>query len=835
MARMYPQWLERAEPVDPQERAARAAERAREEEAARRGAAAERRVYEALDDALPHQVTVISARSVADPGTHHAREIEFDFLLLAAGRPPLALECKAAGARTVARSMDGYVKQLKRNAYGLGRAMQRIPGLPAGLEHGIGVALVLPGAPASAAFTEPHALAGVPELVIGQEHMAGDVELAAAIERAWRWWEGERPELPPVDPARALAVPPPLDPEHIERVIAAIAPTRTGSPLGLMTAAAMSQQTSLTRAQEHALQFAFIQRRAAIVGGAGTGKTLVAQRRAAIAAARGERVLVLCRSRPLAAWLERRFSGVPGTIDVHTFAEHAPQMPRADYASASVAARAGAEASEPAVPRTGGGYDLVIVDEAQDADPDHLEQLDGLLRDPDEGSIVLLWDEHQSLYRANVELPEAFAATFPLERNLRNTRDIHDLADRFRAPGTWGAPSPDGPFVVLRPLAEGESLADAAARITHDAVDLARIPPSKIAILAAADADGFEAAFAGCDELAGHRVSRDAAAWETGDEEVLLTTVRKFRGLECSLAIVTGVGALLDDEPPWREDVLYTALTRGRSWAVIVDTPEALDRFAALASTRRPDRPLAVYRCHCCGLVALSASEERECHRCAALAIAPLTDATLSALAERAAALRADGLALEPLARAIGRPLAVGHLSDLGDAVDLVEGTLGGAPLVARIRRDSLLGSRRLRHGSVVTTAEAHPWLTELFKRGALRVHGRREAGRTEPNIEVSARKGDALGQLPRDLVQELAALTAQAARSNARAAISVLAGPQDHREFLRDAALLMGRGATGAEVTSTSAGWVVVGPMHPRLADRRRLELWIVAPPPGG
>lgn len=588
MAQMYPEWL-------PDRRGTK-------------GEKAEQKVYWLLNAALGPEVTVIAGRELLDPGKAERQVLEMDFLVLAPGRPPLVVEIKSDIDRQLTNPrVAGIDTQLHDLHRGVGRALGDLPGAPRELQGGVAVALALPNAAAPSVTTVAAGIASVPDLVFaGEDHVTPE-HMRAAIERALTWWEREADE-------HGHSIPAVLSPATIELIVHAHAPSWFGSPLRLLTSGAIGQQLVLTEQQFLALRFAERHPRVALTGGAGTGKTVVARRRALDVAAAGKRVLLLCHGRPLADWLEREAGALHRDIDVRTFDEIEDGIARRDT-DAKVDDAWLAEELRDRPDAVTGAYDAVIVDEAQDVSPGRLEQLDRYLRDPGAGQLLLLWDDHQVLYREHARLPDGYLCN-PLEQNLRNTRDIHHLASVFRQMGTWEPPDPDGPAVALDLIAHDGELLDEIDRIVAEAHRDARVPRGDIAVLIASGVEQARMRFRERDRLGGVPIVRDASDWSPSGGRVLLDSVRRFRGLEARVVVLVGIDALLRDPQPWLDDILYVAFTRARAWVSVVGTGAELDGLVRLL--RRRGAKVVPFRCSACGELALCDEAAPPCHRCGA-------------------------------------------------------------------------------------------------------------------------------------------------------------------------------------------------------------------------
>jgi hypothetical protein len=184
--------------------------------------------------------------------------------------------------------------------------------------------------------------------------------------------------------------------------------------------------------------------RAAVCGGAGTGKTVLALEKAKEAAAAGLETLLLCYNRPLADHL-RHLVGQTAKLNVMSFHQ------LCDWRGRVVKARNGRDVVADARREYPHGdhfedvlpyalcltcedldqtYDAIIVDEAQDYSDSFWMPIELLLRDADRSLLYIFFDQNQAVYRKQRNYPVK-ERPFLLSVNCRNTRYIHDAAYRF--------------------------------------------------------------------------------------------------------------------------------------------------------------------------------------------------------------------------------------------------------------------------------------------------------------------------------------------------------------------------------------------------------------------
>ena len=327
----------------------------------------------------------------------------------------------------------------------------------------------------------------------------------------------------------------------------------------------LSQQ--LTEQQAMVLDAVKLLNRVEVRGGAGSGKTWLAVEQARRLAADGQRVALVCYSRGLAAFLQRRVESFPNRRHrpayvglFHGLGEKwGARLPE------TTDDRDGWEVRLPAEMRRlaealpdGHRYDAVVVDEAQDFSDTWWPALLGALRSEDSG-IYVFSDESQRVF-ARYGGPPVPLLPLMLDANLRNTKQIGrtftDLAPfRMRLRGG------EGPAVRLVPCARED-----AVQRADDEVDalLDDWRSEDIALLTTGSRHPEQAARqeAGQDEYW-------ATFWD--DDQVFYGHVLGFKGLERRVVVL----AVNERERTERSrERLYVGLSRARDQLVVCGDPE---------------------------------------------------------------------------------------------------------------------------------------------------------------------------------------------------------------------------------------------------------------------
>jgi hypothetical protein len=312
--------------------------------------------------------------------------------------------------------------------------------------------------------------------------------------------------------------------------------------------------------------------RLCVRGGAGTGKTLLALEVARAAALEGRRVLLTCFNIALARWLAETvvsWGPLAERVRAATFhdlcaeaaeavGDHPPSPQPGDRAAADeywdvqMPGRLLAALVAGKLPR----YDAVVVDEGQDFRRDWFDLLEGCLRDPRAGTLVVFLDPAQDIFGTGCRMPPYPAAALGV--NFRNTRAIAAYLGSHAAqaaPAFSRSPEGEPPTVHRQPRSRAAA-AEAVGRLVAELVDEKRIAPGRITIIAPHTKEN--SCLRSLDRIAGQRLSTDPLDREGA---VLCTTIRKFKGLESDVVIV--VDARADDLFAGRA-FLYTAASRAR-------------------------------------------------------------------------------------------------------------------------------------------------------------------------------------------------------------------------------------------------------------------------------
>ena len=255
-------------------------------------------------------------------------------------------------------------------------------------------------------------------------------------------------------------------------------PLQLRSPLGTFLSHDDAALEVLTQQQFHILRTIENVTRAAISGGAGTGKTVLATEEAKRCQEKGFRTLFVCYNRGLASAVRRATGDVP-LISVMTFHGLCAEFTR----------RAGVETPQgvskmklfeevwpellmqafETLPNE--RYDAVIVDEGQDFRPLWWVAVESALNPESHGVLRIFYDNNQRLYASSTKFPDDVGSIpIRLTLNLRNTRRIHNLVYQHYTGYEIQAIGPEGTNVRWVKVRSHEELGERVAECVRQLV-----------------------------------------------------------------------------------------------------------------------------------------------------------------------------------------------------------------------------------------------------------------------------------------------------------------------------------------------------------------------------
>jgi hypothetical protein len=561
MATMYPQWLPAAVKSN-----------------------AERKLFDLLRDHLPAEYTVLWSvdwtlpRPAAQGGG--VQESEVDFLILHPEKGVLVLEVKGGGvgydgsrhewytidARNEHHSIHDPFDQARDSKHTLIRELtQRVPEAwlqTACRQSVFGHAIVVPDIRKERLANRP---TRPEEIVLDRQDLQSDSVLSA-IEHAYSIWTRTTTQ--------------PLGQRAVAEIIKLYAPSWYVRPLlASVFEEEDVQLKQLTEQQFLTLDLLRWQKRAAISGCAGCGKTFLALEQAQRLARWGFSVLLTCYNRNLANWLRQHLTELArkdvalSNIEVMNFHRIAyrlcervhiplPQDESRDYDEDFAIGLI--EASALVEDR----YDVILADEGQDFNDSWWDALLALLRSPEDGFFYVFYDDNQRIYGRHSVYPVPLDHYYPLTINCRTTLTIHEeVMKHYNASEVPTCRGPQGRAVEHIPVApkkadEYAALFELLRRLTQeegiaieDIVLLSPIGKNRSRFRQGA--------------MLGRQFQ---LSWEmerpTVSNTLMCCTVFAFKGLERNVVIFAESDKIQGNTE--REQLIYVALSRARFHLIIV-------------------------------------------------------------------------------------------------------------------------------------------------------------------------------------------------------------------------------------------------------------------------
>lgn len=343
------------------------------------------------------------------------------------------------------------------------------------------------------------------------------------------------------------------------------------TPLGIELQAEDEKLVELTEQQFHALALLGDRKRAAIAGCAGSGKTMLAIRKAQQFSQLGMSVLLVCFNIALSRDLRLR---LPPEIEVYNFHELCREAVRQAYNTLRYVKNDDElygvilpEALLDSAGIIGRVYDAIIVDEGQDFQENYWIALESLLKD--EGYLYIFFDNNQNLYGGVGDFGGLITEQpFELFQNCRNTKLIHEVVKSFHnKPNSLLCFSPEGRLPEMIIYSGEDDLLRQLQKLLHRIVVEEHIANDEIVILtprgeqATRLSPGLKIGlFTLTDQPANHQ------------SKIQATSVHKFKGLEKKVVIL----AEIDGRTNFNRDmIMYVGCSRARTHLIILSDENA--------------------------------------------------------------------------------------------------------------------------------------------------------------------------------------------------------------------------------------------------------------------
>lgn len=525
----------------------------------------EEKVFDALRDHLDDRWEAFHSASwiTADEG-RGALDGEIDFVLCHPDYGIVCLEVKGGsvecrhGEWSTVRDgkrerMKDPFQQALDHRYALQRKIDEVPGWSGG-ELLIVQAVALPDVTAYGLVLAPDAPA---EIILDRSDVRNGIE--AAIGRVLAFHTGSR------ETRRAPGV------EGTSMLRELLAPTVTlRVPMAEKILEEEAALIQLTAEQSVALRRMGRNRRLAVYGCAGSGKTMLAVEHGRRLRQQGKDVLLVCFNRALAEHLRR--TEARSGIAVHTFhglcthLAHRAKVKLPKYPAGQAPPEYFDEelpdALVEAIGVLGPLYDALIVDEAQDLHDNWFAALQMTLREEERASIWLFSDDNQRVYEHGFTVPDDFLS-FELTVNCRNTRAIHrEVMKLYQGEIAPDVRGPEGrPVELLHTSVPSDTVAGVIERICGRE----EVPPQDVVVLSA---HGWDNSVVAAD-LPGRYALTDQRG--KAGRNVYFSSIRGFKGLEAPVVVLC---ELHDLDPDTYAQQLYVGLSRAKNHCVIVAPPK---------------------------------------------------------------------------------------------------------------------------------------------------------------------------------------------------------------------------------------------------------------------
>lgn len=307
-----------------------------------------------------------------------------------------------------------------------------------------------------------------------------------------------------------------------------------------------------------------------ILGGAGTGKTFIAIKKALRDIKAGKSVLFLCCNRELSLFVKGKL-GSTDLIDFRTYEELMREIIGDKYETATTNENGNRNCFDLVAEANPKLYDSIIVDEGQDFDADMGLTVRLLLKDENNSGLYVFYDINQNVFEHKVD--NAFAIDYPpfiLRYNIRNTGCIYKCAVDTTG---LGSDTIANQLLGVEPdirqynsVLQGiKGLSNIVTRLTQKEF----VSTKSIVILSD---EPFERSILATENRVGAFDISFGDLKDIQDTEICFKTSEEFKGLEADVVIYlkNDYPNAVTDETEKRKE--YVALTRARYYLYVLKT-----------------------------------------------------------------------------------------------------------------------------------------------------------------------------------------------------------------------------------------------------------------------
>lgn len=361
---------------------------------------------------------------------------------------------------------------------------------------------------------------------------------------------------------------------------ALILPTKSLEPrLSTVFAQERREIEQFTERQMRVLNFLRFHWQATILGGAGTGKTLIAFQKATQLAQEGYKTLFLGYNKGLVEWARRALAHSKITIDtLHGligkamystgYGAEMDAMGRGEFDKSithwmkQVTERLRAE---PAL-LDKHGYDALVVDEGQDFAAEQWLYLVKFLRRPVEDVLYVFADDGQRIFGDVRQTLIKLGEPFYLDENCRTTQHIHAYAQRYSNSPTRCDDAPMGNPVQIHPASSPAEVQSLVGELLAYLIDEQGVSAHEIVILTPLGKERSQV-WNRQMMLGNITITRQITDQHDPARTVLVSTIQAYKGLECAVAILTELDGAIYEK---RDALIYIALTRARHAVYVI-------------------------------------------------------------------------------------------------------------------------------------------------------------------------------------------------------------------------------------------------------------------------
>jgi len=375
--------------------------------------------------------------------------------------------------------------------------------------------------------------------------------------------------------------------DAVKGLRALILPTKSLEPrLSTLFARERRQIDKFTDRQIRLLNILRFHHQATVLGGAGTGKTLIAFEKATQLAQEGQKVLFLGYNKGLVDWAKRAlthknitvdtFHGLVGKAMVWVgLVDKMDAMSRGEFDKSItqwlIEVTQRLRESDTLLKKH--GFDALVVDEGQDFDGAQWEHLVKFLKSPIEGVLYVFADDGQRIFGDVRDSLIRLGEPLFLDENCRTTAHIHQFAQNYSTnptPHHLGEDDdkPQGKPVQIHEAKTPDEAYRLASELLHWLIDEQGIAAHDIVLLTPMSAKkttiwGDET------QLGDIMVARHIENAPNPARTVLVSTIQSYKGLECAVAILTEMDRCILEK---RNQLIYIALTRARHAVYVIGT-----------------------------------------------------------------------------------------------------------------------------------------------------------------------------------------------------------------------------------------------------------------------